>query len=246
MDLVSSLHIPHRDRRWERPFSGWSIQCRARPEVVLCTHVLNYSCTDVAMYSSTYVFMYSCTYVLMYSCTYILMYSCTHVMMYSGTHVQMYLCTYVLMYLCTHVLIYLCNYVLMCSCTHVLMYSTECWAWPVWRNPYCRASSAACSVSPCLLSCYGCDWWLRWRCADLRHVRGGDHRSPPSTTVTMSTCHHVSVSTYIAKPIVTISVDNLKEAFLVRMLQCDHDLLQDVLGPHAKVVRPLPAMRHAG
>ena len=63
--------------------------------------------------------------------------------------------------------------------------------------------------------------------------------------VTMS-CHHVTVSTYLANPIVVISVFNLKEAFLVRMLQCDHDLLQDVLGPHAQIVRPLPAMRHAG
>ena len=62
----------------------------------------------------------------------------------------------------------------------------------------------------------------------------------------MSTCHHVSVSTYIAKPIVTISVDNLKEAFLVRRLQCEHDLLQDVLGPLAQVVCDLPAMRQAG
>ena len=76
-------------------------------------------------------------------------------------------------------------------------------------------------------------------------MRGEDHRSLPSTMVTMS-CHHVTVSTYLANPIVVISVFNLKEAFLVRMLQCDHDLLQDVCGPHAKVVRPLPAMRHAG
>ena len=77
-------------------------------------------------------------------------------------------------------------------------------------------------------------------------MRGGDRRSLPGTTVNMSTFHHVTVSTYIANSIVTISVDNLKEAFLVRRLQCEHDLLQDVLGPLADIVCVLPARRQAG
>ena len=62
----------------------------------------------------------------------------------------------------------------------------------------------------------------------------------------MLPCHHVTVSTYYARPIVANSAISLKEAFLVRRLHCELDLLQDVLGPLADIVCVLPARRQAG
>ena len=64
--------------------------------------------------------------------------------------------------------------------------------------------------------------------------------------ITMSPCHNVTVSTYLANPIVVFSVVNFKEAFLVLRLHCELDLLQDVLGTLSLMVCPLPARRQAG
>jgi len=58
--------------------------------------------------------------------------------------------------------------------------------------------------------------------------------------VTMSPCHHVTVSTYIANPIVVISVFNPKKAFPVLRLHHELHLLQDVLGTLSLMVCPLP------
>ena len=77
-------------------------------------------------------------------------------------------------------------------------------------------------------------------------MRGGDHQSLPGTIVTMSPCHHVTVSTYLANPIVVISVVNLKKAFLVRRLHYEPDLLQDVLNTLTLLVCVPPARRQAG
>ena len=77
-------------------------------------------------------------------------------------------------------------------------------------------------------------------------MRGGDRRSHPGTVVTMSPCHHVTVSTYLANPIISFSLVNPKKAFLVRRLHCEPDLLQDVLGPPSLIVCVLPARRQAG
>ena len=150
-------------------FSVWSTQCRARPVGNSSWYwILLYSCTHVLMYSFTH--MYSCTHVL--RCTPVLLYSCTHVLMYSG--VLMYSCTPVLMYSCT----------------------TGCRALPV-SSSYCRRASSTEGMERCQWVSSRCiykgklNWRLRWRCADLRHVRGGDRRSLPSTTVTML---HVTLS----------------------------------------------------
>ena len=64
--------------------------------------------------------------------------------------------------------------------------------------------------------------------------------------VTMSPCHNVTVSTYLANPIVVISVVNLKKAFLVRRLHYEPDLLQDVLNTLTLLVCVPPARRQAG
>ena len=64
--------------------------------------------------------------------------------------------------------------------------------------------------------------------------------------VTMSPCHHVTVSTYLANPIVVFSVVNFKEAFPVLRLHCEPDLLQDVLGSLTLFVCVHPARRQAG
>ena len=77
-------------------------------------------------------------------------------------------------------------------------------------------------------------------------MRGGDHQSLPGNMVTMSPCHHVTVSTYIANPIVVISVFNPKKAFPVLRLHHELDLLQDVLGTLSLMVCPLPSRRQAG
>ena len=77
-------------------------------------------------------------------------------------------------------------------------------------------------------------------------MRGGDHQSLPGTMVTMSPCHNVTVSTYLANPIVVFSVVNLKKAYFVLRLHCELDLLQDVLGTLSLMVCPLPARRQAG
>ena len=77
-------------------------------------------------------------------------------------------------------------------------------------------------------------------------MRGGDHQSLPGTMVTMSPCHNVTVSTYLANPIVVFSVFNLKKAYFVLRLHCELDLLQDVLGTLSLMVCPLPARRQAG
>ena len=64
--------------------------------------------------------------------------------------------------------------------------------------------------------------------------------------VTISPCHYVTVSTYLANPIVVISVVNLKKAFLVRRLHYEPDLLQDVLNTLTLLVCVPPARRQAG
>ena len=64
--------------------------------------------------------------------------------------------------------------------------------------------------------------------------------------VTMSPCHHVTASTYLANPIVIFSVVNLKKAFPVLRLHFKLNHLQDVLETLSLMVCPLPARRQAG
>ena len=51
--------------------------------------------------------------------------------------------------------------------------------------------------------------------------------------VIMLCCHHDTVSTYYANPIIMLSVENHKEAFLLLdlMVDCQVDTLQDVSVP---------------